>query len=93
MDDFLGDWEPDGSSEEAWLERLWDKKNPLADKTSEEDLKARLRNLTAYGAALGLFQAEPPKDQWEPQNSEEEETMRHGRFQSTSVHFSGHGVG
>ena len=79
MEEVLGGWAPDDSEEDALVQRMWDKRDPQADEADQQDLKERLANLTAYGVELGILQDGPPKDEWEPQNSEEEATMRHGK--------------
>lgn len=55
------------------------KDDPYADPAVVQARKQRWDNLTAYGVALGIFEDDMPKEDWEPQNSEEDETMRHGR--------------
>lgn len=77
-DEVFGAWDPQDSEDEAELERFWGRNDPYSDPRYLQELKERFDNLTAYGEALGVLESECPKEEWEPQDSEEDATMRHG---------------
>lgn len=86
-------WDPRDADDDDALENLWDTHFGYVgggDENSEaafnaetfnaeKETRERFDKLTAYGESLGIFEADAPKEQWEPQNAEEEETLRHGR--------------
>jgi len=72
-------WDLRDPEDQAELKRFWDDKDPYSDPVLIKETKERFANLTAYGVALGVFEDESEKDEWEAQNSEEEATFRHGK--------------
>ena len=76
VQDVFAPFDPRDSDDDALLARHWE--YTREDAVSEEERRQRWEKLAKYGEALGVFDSEPSKEDWEPQTADEHATMRHG---------------
>ena len=76
VQDVFAPFDPRDSDDDALLAQHWE--YTREDAASEEERRQRWEKLAKYGEALGVFDSEPSKEDWEPQTADEHATMRHG---------------